>query len=98
MKPPWKYFAQLVSRQRTSETADEASASDNVRKIVEIELRPAATILLASPDSTPATEQVDEGTPEDVVTAPAAIDSEIDAETPDLPPDFTEAAETEVTE
>jgi hypothetical protein len=86
MKPPWKYFAQLVSRQRPSEIADKASASDNARKLVEIELRPAAT------------EQANEGTPEDVVTAPAAVDSEIDAKTPDLPPDLTEAAENEVTE
>jgi hypothetical protein len=98
MKPPWKYFAQLVSRQRPSEIADKASACDNARKLVEIELRPAATMLLASQEATPATEQANEGTPEDVVTAPAAVDSEIDAKTPDLPLDLAEAAENEGTE
>ena len=98
MKPPWKYLAQLVSRQRSSETSDETSAPDSARRLVAIELQPPATILLSSPEATPVTEQVDEGEPKDLVTAPTAIDSEIDPETPDLSPDLKEVAKAEVTE
>jgi hypothetical protein len=98
MKPPWKYLAQLVSRQRCSETSDETSAPGSARRLVEIELQSPATILLSSPEATPVTEQVDESEPKGLLTAPTAIDSEIDPETLELPPDFTEVAKAEVTE
>lgn len=96
MKSPWKYLAQLVSRQRSSETAGEQSAPNSARKLVEIELRPATTILLSSPEATSETARVSEGKPEDRVTAPLAIDSVIDPETPGLRPDFTSAGKAEV--
>ncbi|MBO9136755.1 hypothetical protein J5289_27470 (plasmid) [Rhizobium sp. B230/85] len=97
MKSPWKYLAQLVSRQRSSETAGEQSAPNSARKLVEIELRPATTILLSSPEATSEIEGVREGKPEDRVTAPVAIDRVIDPEMPDLRPDATSAGKSDLT-
>jgi hypothetical protein len=48
MKPPWKYLAQLMSRQRPPETPEPTNAAA-ARKAVEIELRPATAILLTFP-------------------------------------------------
>ncbi|MBO9102009.1 MULTISPECIES: hypothetical protein [Rhizobium] len=97
MKPPWKYLAQLLSRQRSSGTADEAGAPASAQKLVEIELRPAATILLSSQEAISGTERVDGEESEDLAPASASIENEIVPETPNLPLDYPEAAKAEVT-
>ena len=97
MKPPWKYLAQLLSRQKSSETANEAGAPDSAQKLVEIELRPTATILLSSQEAISGTVQVNEGKHEDLAPALAAIENEIVPETPDLKLDYLETAKAEVT-
>ncbi|MBO9135395.1 hypothetical protein J5289_19905 [Rhizobium sp. B230/85] len=97
MKPPWKYLAQLLSRQKSSETANEAGAPDSAQKLVEIELRPTATILLSSQEAISGTVQVNEGKHEDLAPALAAIENEIVPETPDLKLDYPETAKAEVT-
>ncbi|MGO4567118.1 hypothetical protein AB4Z52_19070 [Rhizobium sp. 2YAF20] len=51
MKPPWKYLAQLMSRRQPPEVPDQTIARDGDRKLVEIELRPAPAIVLASPET-----------------------------------------------
>lgn len=94
MKPPWKYLARLVSRQRSPEATAESSAPDSDRKLIEIEQRSAATILLPSAERAPGTQQMEGAAPENVVTAPAEI--ETGAQAPDLRPDFTEAPKANV--
>jgi hypothetical protein len=51
MKPPWKYLAQLMSRRQPPEAQDQTIEPDGDRKLVEIELRPAPAIVLASPET-----------------------------------------------
>jgi hypothetical protein len=97
MKPPWKYLARLVSRQRSSEIPDEAVALERAGKPVEIELRPTETVLSSSPEADPRGEEKDDSSAVDRVTAPAAIDSEADSKKPPLAPSLTDEAKVEAT-
>jgi len=84
MKPPWKFLAQLMSRQRPSETPAQTRERGSDRKPVEIELKPPATPLLAAPEVAPG-EQDHESPSPDPVKALAATASEVDALAPASP-------------
>ena len=85
MKPPWKFLAQLMSRQRPSEPTGQASERDNDRKPVEIELQPSSDALSVAPAATPDGEQARESQSPNPVEAPATDASEVDASVPALP-------------
>lgn len=89
MKPPWKYLAQLMSRQRPSDTLAPTNAAD-ARKTVEIELKPATAILLPFPNKAHGPDAKHE-TLDEAILAPAAIDEEIDTAAPVLVPVDIEA-------
>jgi hypothetical protein len=89
MKPPWKYLAQLMSRQRPPETPEPTNAA-GARKTVEIELRPATAILLPFPSKAHDPEPQHK-IPDNAILAPAAIDAEIDTAAPVLVPVDIEA-------
>ncbi|NTF66221.1 hypothetical protein [Rhizobium rhizogenes] len=82
MKPPWKFFAQLMSRRRPSETPDQTIEHDSDPKPVEIELQPAPTPWLASPEATPSLEHDDESPSIDAVEATTVNISEVDTAPP----------------
>ena len=85
MKPPWKFLAQLMSRQRPSEPTGQASEQDNDRKPVEIELQPSSDALSVSPAAASGEEQARESQSPNPVEAPAANASEVDAFVPAWP-------------
>ena len=82
MKPPWKFLAQLMSRQRPSEPTGQASEQDNDRKPVEIELQPSSDALPVATAATPDGEQARESQSPNPVEAPATDASEVDASVP----------------
>ena len=85
MKPPWKFLAQLMSRQRPSEPTGQASEQDNDRKPVEIELQPSSDALPVATAATPDGEQARESQSPNPDEATAANASEVDASVPALP-------------
>jgi hypothetical protein len=82
MKPPWKFLAQLMSRQRPSEKPGQASERDIDRKPVETKLQPAPPPLLASPEAARGLEHDDESSSQDPVAATTVNTSEVDTLAP----------------
>ncbi len=82
MKPPWKFFTQLISRQRPSETPGQTIGDDGDPKLIEIELQPAPTPLLASPETPSGSEHAGEGPVPDPVETTVANTSEVDTVAP----------------
>jgi hypothetical protein len=82
MKPPWKFLAQLMSRQRPSEQPGQTSERDIDRKPVETKLQPAPPPLLASPEAVTGLEYDDESSSQDPVEATTVNTSEVDTGAP----------------
>ncbi|MBM3095049.1 hypothetical protein GFB56_30395 [Ensifer sp. T173] len=82
MKPPWKFLAQLMSRQRPSVNSGQTSERDSDRKPVETKLQPAPPPLLASPEAAPGPEHDDESPSQDAVEITAVNTSAVDTVAP----------------
>ncbi|MBO9171597.1 hypothetical protein [Rhizobium sp. L245/93] len=87
MKAPWQYLARLMSRQKTSDTKDGGRAGN-----VEVELQPAQTILLSSPEGAAGPGDMDPPVAGAQVPTAAATDGKTDPAAPALPLDETHAA------
>ncbi|MCJ9722188.1 hypothetical protein MOV66_10945 [Agrobacterium sp. SHOUNA12C] len=80
MKPPWKFLAQLMSRQRPSEKPGQTSDRHIDRKLVEIELQPAPLLVL--PEATSSPEHGHESPSPDLVEITAVTTSAVDSVAP----------------
>ncbi len=94
MKPPWRYLSQLMSRKKTSDTPDDRRSVGTAGNL-EIESKPAETVLLPSPEGLPETEPSDVRAGDD--HGPMGADVETDAAALDLQLDESEGAKAEAT-